>query len=70
MRYNSVKLFWGQVIQEMSYKEISYLELWRPFVQGAKPLEQFLVNGIMRNNSVKITMNLDQWFRCDLMIIR
>ena len=25
-----MKLFWVPVIQEMSYKEISYLELWRP----------------------------------------
>ena len=29
MRNNSVKF--GPVVQEMSFKDISYLELWRPF---------------------------------------
>ena len=32
----------GQVVlEEMSFKNISYLELWRPFVLRAEPFVQF-----------------------------
>ena len=39
MRNNSVKLFeFGPAVQEeMSFKAISYLALWRPFYSGVEP---------------------------------
>ena len=54
----SVKLFdFGPVVQEkMAFTVISYLELWRPFCSAEQnqPFLQFLVQGIMRHNSVKL----------------
>ena len=43
------------VHEEMSFKDISYLELWRPFCL-AQPNHFFaiLVEGIMRNISVRL----------------
>ena len=46
----------------MLCKDISYLELMQPFVQWSRTICAMLVEGIMRNNSVKF-LNLDQWFR-------
>ena len=37
----------------MSFKDISYLELWQPFVQQTGSICAILVDGI-KNNSVKI----------------
>ena len=65
MRKNSVKLFeFGPVVQEeMSLKDISYLELWRPFCSAElKHICAILVEGINKNKS-EIILNLDQWFR-------
>ena len=42
------------VVQEMSLKDISYLELWRPFVQRSGTICAVLVEGILRNNSVNL----------------
>ena len=36
----------------MSFKDISYLELWQPYVQWSRTICAILVEGIMRNNSV------------------
>ena len=36
----------------MSFKDISYLELWRPFVTRSRTICEILVEGIQRNNSV------------------
>ena len=46
----------GPVVQEkMSFKDISYLELWAsPFIQRSTTICAILVEGIMRNNSVKL----------------
>ena len=38
----------------MLFKHISYLELWQPFVQCSRTICVILVNGIMRDNSVKL----------------
>ena len=38
----------------MPFKVISYLKLWQPFVQQSVTICAILVEGIMRNNSVKI----------------
>ena len=38
----------------MPFKDISYLELWQPFVQRTDTICAILVEGIMRNNSVKL----------------
>ena len=41
----------GQVVhQEMSFKDISYLELWQPFCTIYAIIEK----GILRNNPVKL----------------
>ena len=38
----------------MPFIDISYLELWQPFVQQSGTICAILVEGIMRNNCVKI----------------
>ena len=39
----------GPVVQaEMSFKDISYLELWQPFVQWTESICAILEEGIMR----------------------
>ena len=54
MRNIPVKLcVFGQVVQEMTFKDISYLELWWPFAQPSQTICTFLIEGIMRNISVK-----------------
>ena len=43
----------GLVVQEeMSFKDLSYLELWQPFVQRSVAICAILVEGIKRKNSV------------------
>ena len=37
----------------MLFKDISYLELWRPFCSAEQILLCIFTEGIMRNNSVK-----------------
>ena len=56
MKNNSVNYFeFGLVVlEEMSLKDISYLELWQPFVQWSGTTCVILVEGITRNNSVKL----------------
>ena len=46
----------GHVVQEeMPFEDISYLELWRPFrLAERKHVCHILVEGIKRNNSVKL----------------
>ena len=36
----------------MSFKDISYLELWWPFLHQSGTISAILEEGIMRNNSV------------------
>ena len=38
----------------MSFKDISYLEFWQPFVQWTGTICAILEEGIMRNNPVKL----------------
>ena len=38
----------------MPFKDISYRELWQAFVQRSVTVCANLVEGIMRNNSVKL----------------
>ena len=64
MRTISVKLFcFGPVVQEkMVFKDISYLQLWRPFYSG----EQNHLCNFGRNHKeqfCEIILNLDQGFR-------
>ena len=48
-------LNFGLVVQqEILFKDISYLELWQPFVLWSGTLCAILVEGILRNNSVKL----------------
>ena len=43
----------GPVVQKMSFKDISYLELWQPLVQRTRTICAIFVEGIMRNDPVK-----------------
>ena len=66
MRNNSVKLFeFGTAVQEeVSFKAISYLVLWRPFLQRSGTICAILEEGIMQEEQFcEIILNLDQWFR-------
>ena len=42
------------VQKEMSFKDISYLELWQPLCSADKKYCAILAEGIMRNDSVKL----------------
>ena len=42
------------MVQEMAFEDISYLELWRPFVRRGKTICAISVDSIMRNISVKL----------------
>ena len=58
------KKYFGPVIQEeMHLNHISYLEVWWSFFQRSGTICAILVEDIMRNNSVKSFLNLDQWLR-------
>ena len=60
MRNNSVKLFeFEPVVQEMSFEDISYLEL---FLGVAKPFGHF-GRGHHEEHFFEIILNLNQWFR-------
>ena len=66
MRYNSVKLFeFGIVVQEeMTFKVISYLALWRLPLQQSGTVCAILVECIMQEEQFcQIILILDQWFR-------
>ena len=65
MRTISVKLFdFGPVVQEISFEDISYLELCQPLFLWSKTICAILVEGMVRNISVKLfliwTSGLDQ----------
>ena len=51
------------MVQEISFEDISYLELCQPLFEQSKTICAILVEGIMRNISVKLILNLDKWFR-------
>ena len=54
----------GPVVQEeMSFKYFLSRALAALLFGVVEPFMQFLVVCIMRNNSVKLFFNLDQWFR-------
>ena len=38
----------------MSFEDISYLELWQPFVQWSETIFTISVEDIIMNNSVKL----------------
>ena len=66
MRNNSVKLFeFGLAVQEeMSFKAISYLALWRPLLQRSGTICAILEEGIMQEEQFcEITLNLGRWIR-------
>ena len=51
----SVKIFgFGPVVQEISFEDISYLELCQPLFLWSKTISAILVKSIMRNISVKL----------------
>ena len=46
----------------MSFKDISYMEPLRPFVQQSGTISAILIKGHYEEQCV-IILNLDQWFR-------
>ena len=55
----------GPAVQ-MSFKDISYLELWRPFGSAEKTICVIFVRGHYQEQFYMIILYLDQWFRCRL----
>ena len=53
----------GPVVQEMSFKIFLIWSSGSPFVQWSGTICAILVESIMRNNSEKNILNLDQWCR-------
>ena len=51
------------VVQEITYEDSSYLKLCQPLFRRSKIICAIVVEGILRNISVKLFLNLDQWFR-------
>ena len=45
--------FWP-VVQEMLFKDISYLELWQPSIQWTETIYAIFEEGTMRDNPVKL----------------
>ena len=60
----------GSMAQEMSFKVISYLELWRPLCLAQWNHLCNFGRGHHEENFCEIILNLDQWFsrRCGLKI--
>ena len=48
---------------EMSFKDISYLELWRPFCSVERNHLGNFCRGYYEEQFREIILNLDQWFR-------
>ena len=64
MRNISVKLFeFGPVVQEISFKNSSYLKLWRPFCSAEQNNLCNFSRGHLEEHFCEIILNLDQWFR-------
>ena len=53
----------GQVVQEMSFKEIYYLELWQPLCSVDSNHSSNIGRRHHEEHSCEIILNLDQWFR-------
>ena len=58
-------MLWGTILwhhfelrpvvkKEMLFKDISYLELWRPFCSQSRTICGIFVEGVVRNNSMKL----------------
>ena len=53
-QFREIILNLDQWFRRYCFKDISYLQLWRPFVQRSGTICAIMVEGIMKNNSVKI----------------
>ena len=62
-RNNSVKLFWPVVQEEMSFEDISYLELWQPLCSVDWNHLCIIGRRHHEEQPCEIILNLDQWFR-------
>ena len=51
------------VQKEMSFKDISYLELWQPFSSADRKHLCNCGRGHLEKQFCEIILNLDQWFR-------
>ena len=68
MRNSSVKLFFSEfrpmVMEEMLFKDISYLELWQPFCSTERNHLCNFGRECYEERFCEIILNLGQWFRC------
>ena len=53
----------GPLVQEMSFKDISYPELWPPLCLAERNHLCTFVRGHHEEYFCEIILNLDQWFR-------
>ena len=51
------------VKEKMSFKDINYLELWRPFCSAEQNHLYNFVRRCHEEQHFEIILNLDQWFR-------
>ena len=56
-------LEFGPVVQEMSFKDISYLELWWPICSVERNHLCNFGRGYQEEQFCEIILNLDLWFR-------
>ena len=59
----------GPVVQEMSFKDISYLELWWPFCLAEENHLCNFAKGYHEEQFCEIILNLDKWFRRRCLLI-
>ena len=50
----------------MSLKDISYVELWKPFCSAERTICAIIVREHYQEQFCEIILYLDQWFRCRL----
>ena len=55
----------GPVVQQMSFKDISYLEFWQPFCSEEWNHLCNVGKGHYEERFCEIILNLDQWFRME-----
>ena len=53
----------GPVVEELSFKDISYLVLWRPFCSAERNHLCNFSRGYLEEKFCEIIFNSDQWFR-------
>ena len=55
------------MVQKMSFKDISYLELWQPFCSVECNYLSNFGKGYYKEQVCEIILNMGQWFRRDFL---